>query len=308
MSSVDLFRAFFRAWFYVRELAGGRMSGVVLILAGLGIAGYGLAPGNKSGEAREGTAAPVVVTLPARHAEPAPPPTPQPAFAPQDRETLARELQKELKRVGCYSGEINGVWTHATRRAMKAFTERVNASLPVGEPDGVLYAMVQGQPDRVCGTPCPAGQSRSHEGPCVPGMILARPAGRALPAALAPASHPSTDRRAPAVAGWSAAVTAPSLVTPEHPAAAAPPAPPPAPPQALAAALLLPEPAEGRMALAGPNVEDGLHAGRRSAKAPARTRAARGRRLQRARPVSIARAPRQSVFARVVFRRNDSGY
>jgi len=305
MSSVDLFRAFFRVWFYVRELVGRRTCGAALIVAGLGIGGYGLAPGNGSGEAQDDAAAPVVVTIPPRHAEPVPPPAPQQqAVAPQDRDTLTRLLQKELKRVGCYSGEINGVWTRATRTAMKAFIGRVNASLPVEAPDGVLYAMVQGQPDRVCGTLCPAGQSRSHEGRCLPSMILAGAAGKVpseAPAASAPANHPPADKLAPAVAGWSAA-TAPSPAVHERPAAVAP-----TPPQMLAAAQL-PAPAEGRMALAGPSVEDGLHAGRRSAKSPARPRVAHRRRLQRGWPVSIARAPRQSVFARVVFRRNDSGY
>ena len=46
---------------------------------------------------------------------------------PTDRASLARDLQSELRRVGCYSGELNGIWTPATRKAMKAFTERVNA-------------------------------------------------------------------------------------------------------------------------------------------------------------------------------------
>src|SRR5207244_1493690 len=36
-----------------------------------------------------------------------------------DRVALGRELQRELARVGCYEGEINGTWTPATRKAMK---------------------------------------------------------------------------------------------------------------------------------------------------------------------------------------------
>src|SRR5262245_2389990 len=50
---------------------------------------------------------------------------------PGDRAALARALQRELKRVGCYDGEITGVWTTSSRMAMKAFTEHVNATLPV---------------------------------------------------------------------------------------------------------------------------------------------------------------------------------
>src|SRR5690349_13734274 len=55
-----------------------------------------------------------------------------------DRPWLGRELQRELARVGCYEGERNGIWTPATRKAMKAFTDRVNATLPTEEPDYIL--------------------------------------------------------------------------------------------------------------------------------------------------------------------------
>ena len=91
--------------------------------------------------------APVVVTVAPRASDAATSPT-RAAAIPRDRDTLTRELQKELRRVGCYDGELNGAWTPATRRAMKAFTDRVNASLPVEEPDAVLFTMVQGQQDQ----------------------------------------------------------------------------------------------------------------------------------------------------------------
>ena len=83
---------------------------------------------------------------------------------PKDRDTLVRELQKELRRVGCYEGEVNGAWSPSTRRAMKAFLERVNASLPVETPDPVLYAMVQSQRDQICGKACPSGEGLSVDG------------------------------------------------------------------------------------------------------------------------------------------------
>ena len=59
---------------------------------------------------------------------------------PNDRASLARALQRELQRVGCYDGEINGNWSTSTRMAMKAFTDRVNASLPTDAPDYILLA------------------------------------------------------------------------------------------------------------------------------------------------------------------------
>ena len=69
----------------------------------------------------------------------------RPTPMPGDRGSLAEDLQRELARVGCYDGQINGVWTTSTRQAMKAFLERVNATLPITQPDGVLLALVQGQ-------------------------------------------------------------------------------------------------------------------------------------------------------------------
>ena len=98
----------------------------------------------------------------------------QPAV-PSGSEAIARELQKELKRVGCYAGQLNGGWTRSTREAMKAFADRVNAKLPMVKPDGILLALVQGHSDKVCGVPCPFGQSLiSHTERCTPDALLAR--------------------------------------------------------------------------------------------------------------------------------------
>src|SRR5262245_8487078 len=77
-----------------------------------------------------------------------------------DGEFLTRELQRELRRVGCYAGEINGVWTQSTQRAMKTFTSRVNATLPTDRPDHVLVAMLRSHPDKTCKAPCPTGEIR----------------------------------------------------------------------------------------------------------------------------------------------------
>ena len=115
---------------------------------------------------------------------------------PGDREALARELQRELARVGCYGGEINGAWTTSTREAMKAFIERVNAALPTNQPDAVLLTLVKGHNGKACGAPCPSGQGRADTGRCVPTAILQREANRTIPA----------------ITGWSTTTTvAPSL-------------------------------------------------------------------------------------------------
>ena len=83
-----------------------------------------------------------------------------------DRASLARDIQRHLKRVGCYDGEVTGVWSPSVRRAMKSFTERMNATLPVDEPDFVLLAMVERHGSQACGRPCVHGQSDDTR--CVP--------------------------------------------------------------------------------------------------------------------------------------------
>jgi hypothetical protein len=126
--------------------------------------------------------------------------------------SITRELQKELKRVGCYDGEINAVWTQSARKAMKDFLDWVNASLPVSQPDNVLLSLVQGHPGNACSKSCLAGEGLSQDGKrCIPNAVLAQTAKKAKPT--------------PAVTEWTTTVTA---VT------ASPPA------------------LDGRMALAGP--------------------------------------------------------
>lgn len=187
---------------------------------------------------------PVVVTVAPRPSEG---PMPQ-RVIPRDRDALARELQKELRRVGCYDGELNGAWTPATRRAMKAFVDRANASLPVDEPDPILYAMVQSQAEPMCGRPCPTGQGFSEDGRCVPAAILAKASKKAgpQPASVATAAHrpPAEQKPAPVIPGWS------TTSTPAAPASIA------SAPADTIAPRLGPPPAEGRMALAGPATED----------------------------------------------------
>jgi hypothetical protein len=206
----------------------------------------------RAAEPLSGFSAPVVVTVAPRPTEVTAAQS-RPAAVPKDRDALARELQKELRRVGCYDGELNGVWTPMTRRAMKAFTDRVNATLPVDEPDAVLFTMVASQRDTVCGKPCPPGQGISEDGRCLPNAILAKATRKAFAptsvAHLPKANSALPERPAPAITGWSTTTTA---------ARASPPvvalAPAPTPAIALVPPATAP-PSEGRMALAGPAPE-----------------------------------------------------
>lgn len=54
-----------------------------------------------------------------------------------------RALQRELKRLGCYWGRIDGDWGPASRYAAAMFIASVNAALPVDSPEPVLLALAR---------------------------------------------------------------------------------------------------------------------------------------------------------------------
>ena len=155
--------------------AGGHF----LILAGAAVAAGALSlfVGMPGQVASTDESAAVVVTVPSRPREPAARvpagEPPRPVAPPADRVSLARELQRELTRVGCYDGEISGVWSPSSRAAMKRFIDQVNAKLPISQPDDILLRLVQGHRQKACDAPCPADQPRAGDGRCVPGAIAA---------------------------------------------------------------------------------------------------------------------------------------
>lgn len=195
-----------------------RLVVLFLCLASAGaIAGYT----HYSGDRGEPTP---VYTVPQRAAEPAAKPavTVAPASVePGDRVALTRALQRELKRVGCYHGEITGVWTTSSRMAMKAFTDRVNASLPIETPDQVLLSLVQGHQERACGVACPAGQMASESGACMPNAVLAKAAKSATPGDGAGDAPADKTGAALPVTGAAAAALALAAPKPETKAPAA---------------------------------------------------------------------------------------
>jgi hypothetical protein len=97
---------------------------------------------------------------------------PPPRFFDGDPVRLVQELQRELRRLGCYFQEINGEWTPATRRAMKDFTERVNAVLPLDAPEPLLLAFLRSEQKPICGDTCPQGQVLTKDNRCLPSALL----------------------------------------------------------------------------------------------------------------------------------------
>src|SRR4249920_1883561 len=90
-----------------------------------------------------------------------------------DSFSITRDAQRELQRLGCYDGEINGDWSQSSRAAAERFLDRVNAKLPTDEADVVLLALLQGQKGFVC-SQCPPGQMLDPRGRCTPTALLKR--------------------------------------------------------------------------------------------------------------------------------------
>ena len=194
-----------------QEFWVSRASGVVLVLSGLAVGAYGLLDSKNAGHAKGADriidaparpvmarpasnevafSAPAVVVTIATHPN-ALKALGQNVAIPKGRDALTRALQEELRRVGCYDGKVNGAWTPTTRRAMKAFIDRVNATLPIEQPDQILYVMVKGKRAQVCGVPCPTGQSFGEDGRCLPEGILAKVKNNVLAATAEPSWKPT---------------------------------------------------------------------------------------------------------------------
>lgn len=158
-----------------------------------------------------------VFVVPQRTEAPTKLPAPPPAIVdvPTDKVSLTRSLQRELKRVGCYSGDISGVWTTSSRMAMKSFVDRANAALPVDNPDAVLLSLVRNHQGLACAIECPAGQVATGGGACLQPATLAKAADE--PAVASPKDG-AAERGAAialpaaAAAGLAAAATAPRSV------------------------------------------------------------------------------------------------
>jgi hypothetical protein len=60
------------------------------------------------------------------------------------RDAMIRDLQRELKRVGCYHGDMDAEWGAGSRRGLQAFLDRVNSALPIADPDLIQLTLVRG--------------------------------------------------------------------------------------------------------------------------------------------------------------------
>jgi uncharacterized caspase-like protein len=117
--------------------------------------------------------------------------TPAPAAAP-DAAEVARELQTELRRVGCDPGAVNGVWSPGSRDALEQFNRRANMKFDTKVASVDALDAVKGQRGRICPLVCGGGQ-RSDGERCV---AIPAPAKQQPKRAAREREEPAPRRRA----------------------------------------------------------------------------------------------------------------
>lgn len=83
-----------------------------------------------------------------------------------DPAALAKTLQNELKRVGCYAGDADGTWGAKSQSALELFVHESKADVATGQVSLAALQVVGRQKERVCPLLCAAGE-RESDGKCV---------------------------------------------------------------------------------------------------------------------------------------------
>ncbi len=81
-----------------------------------------------------------------------------PAKPPVDRRTLTISLQRELNRVGCNAGVVDGVWGRTGKKALANFAKYAKVQLPGTDPSEDVISAVRTKKGKVCPLSCGAGQ------------------------------------------------------------------------------------------------------------------------------------------------------
>ena len=85
-----------------------------------------------------------------------------------DPHELARSLQFELRRVGCFDGAVNGEFDNATRAAWHNFAKHASLKIPDDLSSDAIKT-VRGIDKRICPLICPMASARKANGALQPG-------------------------------------------------------------------------------------------------------------------------------------------
>ena len=114
-----------------------------------------------------------------------------------NRTELARSLQLELKRIGCFEGAIDGEFSDGTRAAFRNFVKLAALSLPTEDVTPDAVRAVRAFNKRVCPLNCPTGESAEGDR-CVK---IVCPAGQVLKEGACVSNRPSAKASAPTPKG-----------------------------------------------------------------------------------------------------------
>ena len=90
-----------------------------------------------------------------------------PAAGPQpQQEDLPRRLQAELKRVGCYGGEVDGNWGAGSRAGLETFARTTSFTFKDFDATAEAWTAVSSQRVRICPLHCASGEVEQG-GKCV---------------------------------------------------------------------------------------------------------------------------------------------
>jgi hypothetical protein len=113
----------------------------------------------RTNENEVAVASPPATTAPEiRPTAAAAPPAPLATPPPAPNVELVRALQRELKRVGCLSGEPDGVWGEASRSAFKNFVKHAKLSVDGDEPTAAVLDAASATRARICPLVCEEGE------------------------------------------------------------------------------------------------------------------------------------------------------
>jgi hypothetical protein len=117
-----------------------------------------------------------------------------------DEEELARSIQSDLARLGCYRMGIDGIWGPGSRRSLEQFYREKGEPAPSLEPSTDLLAKLQDESGTVCAAP-PAPKTPQVASPPpqqkAPARARTQPQQQQRPSAAAPqapAAAPKTPR------------------------------------------------------------------------------------------------------------------
>jgi hypothetical protein len=78
-----------------------------------------------------------------------------------DTSALPRDIQLELVRLGCFSGNIDGAWGKPSKDAVAKFNRYAHVKLSANEPSSELISALRQHEERVCPLICQRGYRAS---------------------------------------------------------------------------------------------------------------------------------------------------